>query len=264
MSQSRRRKREFLTENPICCFCGGRAPAEQPDHVPSRAFFRERQWPEGYEFPACARCNQATRYDERVVALLSRMYPDGPTESDKTATRKLMAAVARHDPAVLHELQLTARQRRRAAEEYDLAPRPGKARGDLPLVRLGGPLIRAAMLSFSRKLFCALYYKHSRHILGPTGGAGVRWYSNLRGDKDEILRDLIVNHMSRSPKLERSRTNLDDQFYYRWEFVESAERAVFFAVFRQSFGILGFVFQQLEELEWPSNAVIVRPYEHQH
>jgi len=56
MGQARRRRAaldRFLAEDPVCCFCGGSRAAETGDHVPGRAIFLERKWPEGYLFPAC-------------------------------------------------------------------------------------------------------------------------------------------------------------------------------------------------------------------
>lgn len=80
MGSSKRLKEKFLQENPLCCFCGGGRPAEEPDHIPSRSMFLNRQWPEGFEFPACVECNRETRYDEEIVAFISRVYPDSTGE----------------------------------------------------------------------------------------------------------------------------------------------------------------------------------------
>ncbi|MDT4290176.1 hypothetical protein RO575_11455 [Methylomonas sp. MO1] len=260
MSQSKNRKQQFLTSNPVCCFCGGVSPSEEPDHVPSRAFFTNRQWPEGYEFPACVTCNRASRHDEQVVAMLSRLYPESSNSADSAAIEKLMVAVSRNYPEVMEEMLPTLRQKRNAAKKYKLELQPGQTHADLPLLSVRGPLVNSAIHSFSRKLFCALYYKHAGQVLKSSGGIAVLWFSNLQIDEDKIPREL-GNVLSGFPKLERSRTNLDDQFFYRWAIADTKEVAVFLAFFRRSFAILGYVHQQADRFELPLGATIIRPFQ---
>jgi hypothetical protein len=83
LGSKKQKKINFLTKHPVCCFCGGETPATEPDHIPSRVLFDNRQWPEGYEFPACVACNRETRHDEQIVAMLSRAYPDTNTPESK-------------------------------------------------------------------------------------------------------------------------------------------------------------------------------------
>lgn len=256
---SKDRKARFLSEHPHCCFCGGATPSAEPDHVPSRAFFRAKQWPEGYEFPACVPCNRATRHDEQVVAMLSRLYPDPSTEEEKAEMRERVRAVAHNYPDVLRETQPNLRQLRRAAAKYGLERPQGKTYSDIPALSLEGPLVNLAVENFSRKLFCALYYKHAGQILCPEGGIAVRWYTNLQVEADEIPSSLSAVLIG-FPKLERSRMNLDDQFFYRWGIAETRAVAGFLAIFRQSFAILGIVHQSASEFQLPEQARILRPY----
>ena len=147
------RKRKFLLEHPLCCFCGGTAASAEPDHVPSRVFFESRQWPEGFEFPACVKCNRATRHDEQVVAMLSWIYPDATTEAGKAEVQERIRAVAHNYPAILEEMKPTVRELRNAVKKYDLKLTPGQSVADLPLLMANGPLINAAVENFARKLF---------------------------------------------------------------------------------------------------------------
>ncbi|MCQ8180705.1 hypothetical protein NP603_06275 [Methylomonas sp. SURF-1] len=260
MSQSKNRKQQFLSANPVCCFCGGVSSAQEPDHVPSRAFFTNRQWPEGYEFPACVDCNRASRHDEQVVAMLSRLYPESSNPADTRAMEKLMEAVSRNYPEVIEELLPTLRQKRNAAKKYKLELQPGQTHADLPLLSVSGPIVNSAIRSFSRKLFCVLYYKHAGQILKRSGGIALLWFSNLQIEEDNIPREL-ADVLSSFPKLERSRINLDDQFFYRWAIANTKEIAVFLTFFRRSFAILGYVHQHAERFELPPGFTIIRPFQ---
>jgi len=66
------------------------------------------------------------------------------------------------------------------------------------------------------------------------------------------------------PVLERSRTKLDDQFFYRWGLAtDSKAVGVFLAFFRRSFAMLGYVNQNARDFDaLGEDAQIVRPYEH--
>lgn len=252
-------KKRFLAEHPLCCFCGGETPSAEPDHVPSRAFFESRQWPEGFEFPACVRCNRATRHDEQVVAMLSWIYPDPSTEKGKAEVYERIRAVAHNYPAVLEEMRPSARQLRDAVKKYGVKRRPGQSLSELPVLSAKGPLVNAAVENFSRKLFCALYYKHTGQILPTSGGVAVRWYSNVQIERDEIPRSLAPV-LAGFPKLQRSRTNLDDQFFYRWGVADTKAVAAFLAFFRRSFAIIGYVNRDASDFKLPAGARIVRPF----
>jgi hypothetical protein len=70
MGNSRRKKEIFFQNHPICCFCGQREAVEI-DHLPSRACFDDRVFPDGFEFPSCSECNRGTSNEEQFIAMLS-------------------------------------------------------------------------------------------------------------------------------------------------------------------------------------------------
>jgi hypothetical protein len=259
MGAKSERKRRFLAQHPFCCFCGGFTPAAEPDHVPSRVFFESRQWPEGFEFPACVSCNRVTRHDEQIVAMLSWIYPDQVTEKGKAEVEERIRAVAHNYPAVIEEMRPTVRQLRNAVKKYDLKIDAGQSVADFPVLAVNGPLVNAAIENFSRKLFCALYYKHSGRILPASGGIAVRWFSNVQVEGDEIPRS-IAPVLLGFPKLERSRVNLDSQFFYRWGIADTNNAAAFLTFFRRSFAIVGYVNADAADFKLPDHARIVRPY----
>src|SRR5689334_3078896 len=101
-------------DHPHCIFCGGETRATTKDHVPSRQMFHKKDWPVGYEFPACRSCNETTSGDEQVVALMARMYPSGVTKDHDQELEGLFKAVRNNRPQVLVEWRPSRRQVRQA------------------------------------------------------------------------------------------------------------------------------------------------------
>ena len=126
MGAKSQHRRAFLSRHPKCCFCGGHRPAEEVDHVPSRVLFKDRHWPEGYEFPACARCNRATRLDEQVIAMLSLIHPDGHSPEERAEVQERIRAVAHNHPALLEEMKPSVSQLRQASRKYGIQPNQGQ------------------------------------------------------------------------------------------------------------------------------------------
>ena len=116
-SRADRHKQSFAA-HPWCCFRGGNVRATEEDHLPSRILFDDRRWPEGYVFPACEACNGASRHDEQVVAMLSRIYPDPKTPKEHAAVTERIRAVAHNFPEIMLEMKPTSNQVRAAARRY--------------------------------------------------------------------------------------------------------------------------------------------------
>lgn len=258
MGAKSKRRKAFLAQHPLCCFCGGSSPSEEIDHVPSRVLFKDRQWPEGYEFPACSRCNRATALDEQVVAMLSLVSTSTADPSLATLAQERMQAVANNLPAVFKEMRPTTSQLREAGRKYGIRPAPGQALRDLPLLSVRGPLVNAAITNFGRKLACALFYNHTGAVAPPDADIAVRWYSNLQLMNDEIpqeLAGLLVNF----PELRRAKSDLQDQFLYRWAVSDTGRMYVFLAMFREAFAILAFVNASEANRGTPEGATVLRP-----
>lgn len=202
MGSRKQKKQAFLENHPFCCFCGGQTRSDEPDHIPSRAIFLKRQWPDGYEFPSCKKCNSISRHDEQVVAMLSRLYP-GPDTVDKAKeVSERIRAVAHNYPEILEEMKARPEQVQNTLEKYKMQKPDGVALTDLPFLSVRGPLINNAVANFGRKLFLALHYKHTIKILPKEGGIAIRWYSNLQVENDEIPRE-FAPLVSGFPNLER-------------------------------------------------------------
>ncbi len=259
MGAKSKHRRAFLSKHPICCFCAGERLAEEVDHVPSRVLFKSRQWPEGYEFPACTKCNRATRLDEQVIAMLSLIRSNSASPAEDAEIQERIRAVAHNHPDVLEEMKPRVSQLRQASRKYGIQPSKGETFMDLPMLSVRGPLVNGAVDNFSRKLACALFYKHTNAIVPAHASIAVRWYSNLQIDNDEIPREL-ADVLMEFPRLERARNNLQDQFFYRWGISDTKSMVAFLCFFRQSFAILAFVNCSISFPTAPEEAHILRPY----
>lgn len=231
------------------------------DHIPARALFDQRQWPEGYEFPACEPCNRISRHDEHVVAMLSRLYPEADNENKKREFSERVRAVAHNYPGLLEEMSVSTDQAQDTLKKYNIQTPEGLALSDLPFLSVKGPLVCSAVASFGRKLFLALYYKHTNKILPREGGIAILWYSNLQVENGEIPVELAPL-VSGFPILERSRTDISEQFFYRFGVTDNLKASVFLAFFRQSFAILGYVNAKAVGIQLTENATILQPYQH--
>lgn len=237
----------FKKAHPLCIFCGGRAATETRDHVPSRQTFTSRAWPEGYLFPACRACNDATKHSEQVFALLTRTYPNPTTEAEHAELRKIMKGVSNNYPGVLLDIRPSARGVRRFFAERGQIKPLDRATISIPLLNLDGPLVRPHLATVARKIFSALHYMHSGKIIPPEGGIAWRIYSNTEAVEDRLPAD-IIKILGGQAQPVRSKKLLNDQFDYRYVTVDNGIAAAYFVTFRFSFAMLGAVTLDRAEL----------------
>jgi hypothetical protein len=239
-SRLNRRRTKFFSKHPFCCFCGGDERAVEEDHVPARALFDERLWPEGYNFPACKPCNEITRQDENVVAFLSRL---GPPEDDLTAVQKAeiircMDAMSRAYPEAMRSMDMSANEVRRKLKELGIPRPPGKFLKDIPLFNIGRPEFVVPVRNFGIKLFCALHYKHAGSVVPSSFEIAIRFFTNMQ--MDAISKE-IFKILGRRAEVVRSRNELDDQFHYIYAVTPDKLTSAYLCKFRQSFLLSGIV-----------------------
>jgi len=214
--------------------------SQEIDHVPGRVFFRNRQWPEGYEFPACANCNRATGYEEKVISFLARLNTNDHKLDEKDLV-KLGKDIAIHDPSFMNAIRMASANEIRNYLRQSRANKPiGVTLSDIPLIKVG-PVVDQAVRRYGCKLMLALWYKHTGTILSHTGGVRITWMTNA----SEMLGDGTLENtlaaLPGQPKMVRNSKHLGDQFIYRYGVSEDGKGAGFLVWFRQSFGILGLV-----------------------
>jgi hypothetical protein len=238
MGQAKMRKDQFFAQHPFCCFCGGAKSATTEDHIPARAFFTNRQWPNGYVFPSCDTCNQDTKANEAVAAAISRCSPGPSNENEKEELRRLIEGIINNDRATFDEMTDFGAKLHFFQESTSLIL-PYHYISEAPLIQIG-PLTHAHLDHFANKLIKALHYLHTKRIV-PTDAKILKGiYTNLSVIQGHgppgILRDLPG-----APTLERNRQPLRDQFAYEYGLSADHLRSVFSVRFRGSFLVGGFV-----------------------
>ena len=202
-------------------------------------------------FPACESCNSGTGREEQVVAMLSRLYPDGETGDQIAETARIIRAVAQYDPDVIREVSpsdedVTAFLRRRGVAAPAGLPLP-----DVPVLVVNGPLVVHCIATFVRKLYTALHYKETGLIVPPKGGIGWRWITNANPIEDQVPVDFL-RLLGGSPVVERARRNLQDQFDYVWDGLDDRTMVAYYVTFRESFALLGIVSMDAATLPEPA------------
>jgi hypothetical protein len=226
--------------------------------------FHERKWPEGYVFPACEPCNQATADDETLFALLCRISPRSTTEQKSLQTLKLLEAIRERQPDVFNTLF-------RQDVSLPTGPLYPIGRASLARTPVGSPFavsvdhpeIREQMKRCATKLFLSLHYRHTGKIVPGCGGVIYQWFTNATRLEDVPLNflELLV---TRTSALNWQKVNLDDQFEYRYG-IHGGDAAgfasVFIASFHGSMGMTGIVFDDLGHLkDGLSDRLVLQPF----
>ena len=254
IQSTRGSKKSFLSAYPYCCFCGGDTQATTIDHVPSIQLFSLRQRPAGLEFPACRKCNEATRIDELVVAWLARTYPDPTTEKERAEVRKLLKKIKRRRPLLLSELEPSWRQ------QYDFAKTEFRKDRIGGILNASGHLLNESVRKFGTKLGLALHYEHTTNIVPSDGGVWIRWFSNYDRATNNIPDDIFkIFSASGRHSLAAGRWTVEDQFSYAFAVADTQQMSAFFATFRLSFAIAMFVATSTEYFSHCEGMPISRP-----
>ena len=241
MASSSERKRKFLASNPICCFCGGQSKSEEPDHMPPRGFFSNRHAPEGYEFPACIKCNRATNDDEQMLCVITRFNTHNRTEATDSEYLIQLEAVQKRNPWFWEAVSPSAIETRRFLRRFGIAREEGKFLHEYNYVKIDDYRIHEAIYNFNSKQFIALYYKTYNEILTDKCEIFIVITPNTRNFEDDSNMD-FSNFFKHQPKMTRSSKNLEDQFWYRYGTATDSNATIFQTFYRNSFSVVGFVF----------------------
>ncbi len=153
------RQARFLKLHPLCCFCGGTRAATTVDHVPPKACFPVGHWPEEFEFPACAACNNGTsKYDTifGYFSILSDFNEENRTPGDRRRLASLENLIALRYPDALPD-PVTAQPIFRSGVLYTPSP--------VAYSVSATAAVKEAVAVINQKLAHALYYQRTGRIL---------------------------------------------------------------------------------------------------
>lgn len=237
MGQARKLRLEFLKRNPTCCFCGGDTPASTLDHQPGRVFFKDRQWPENFVFPACQSCNAISSDSEELLAVLLHGESDNV---DRTRYLKLISSINDRYPDLASDLtNQSANDNRRLFRKYNLTKPAGLAFGELPLIRMDSSFWDTHIDHFSRKLLLAIHYQCFGKIVPPEGGVSSRFFTNfdwISGNIPEKIADLPKKFVSPT----RNKQDLSAQFSITYNNLSEYDAGIFVCQFHGRALLVGF------------------------
>ena len=229
MGASKKKRARFLVEHPKCCYCG--EVANTIDHCPPRCIFPGRNWPESFEFPACAGCNSESRLDEQLIAVLARISLNPGNDPAKHAEwASLVQGVNNNQPEVLREwnnIQPTSIKRsfrNMFGKEGDFLRHSGYSMISL------GPISRGAIHRFAIKLSQALYYKHCQEVL--IGKVLCTQFDPEGLKKRSGALQTLLNLAPLSDDIKRNGASLLDNFAYRYNY--NLELGVLYVIARFS------------------------------
>lgn len=242
MGRSNQRRRALLAQHPSCCFCGV-APTEEPDHVPPKAAFFAREWPEEFEFPSCALCNRGTRLTDQYFSWHVRMFgwDDEQRAQDERNTSSLLTGIRNNQPHLLPGSMP-------CSKEWSLLTKHNLWGTDTRLVRLPREVI-GELEKMYRKMAVAFYYRHTGCILPSSAAvsATVDWNARLRPIEHAIS---LFKNFPRAVKPMRNGRDFLGQFIYSWDV--SADGSLFGFAAKFSSAALGMAVCYLKPEDIPA------------
>lgn len=248
----------FLSAHSQCYFCGD--PATTIDHVPSRECFLGRVGPEGYEFPACKECNNSAGRAEQTVALYRHCTDFSEDQRGKPQVRKLLDGLRNNSPTRMPIMNVTVNQKRRAALRSGITLQPGETFSSLPIIGINRE-VHDDFAIFSRRLTCALFYKHIGKVMPQTHMVKTQWMQFAHGKADELIAAITAD-MPNLTLAARVNTNIGQQFGYRWYADNETETFAFVAQFAKAFFVFGIASRSNEATTddgWKSHATEIVP-----
>lgn len=207
-------------------------PATEEDHIPARHLFRGRQWPQGYVFPACAQCNDASTMDELVLGWLMRIRVTDCSAADEAEMEEALAKLNRRRPEWVRQMRELSRiETRRELRQRRLSPEdfPG---GEVYIVTMP-PEFTDAVARYAQKLGRALYYLHIGRAVPARALVKVKAATNTEYLSPDFPWEKLKIVAGR-PVVTRAGRSLEDQFTYRYSVPDDGGGAYFLVQFGES------------------------------
>ncbi len=242
MGQSRTKQQSArdaaFSKTDRCVYCGGGTLATTVDHCPPRGIFLERNWPEGFVFPACAACNSGSRDEESLIAFMVRLNSTLNAEEDELFKRHVDRLARTHPEELQYLATAGASTKRRIARHIGVSPPPGSTYAELPLARLPERW-KEVMRSFGEKLTKAVHFHELGRICPTSCHVIVEIRSNALDMASPLSEDL-VSTMGRTHEIKRTKVDISDQFSYLTKRAGDGSVAMYVFSFNQSFSLMCF------------------------
>jgi hypothetical protein len=99
-------KAKRLQHRGPCIFCGN--PAQTVEHCPPKIMFLRSDRPSGWEFDACAACNEGSKSSDQIFAFFAYSNILDMTEAQEKHFRKIAAGIRNNQPQVIDEILLNS------------------------------------------------------------------------------------------------------------------------------------------------------------
>ena len=238
---TRERRAAFFAAHPNCIFCRGNSVATTIEHCPPRALFQFKQWPEGFEFPACITCNSGTANQDAVIAMLARMDPVTDRGNKDGKLTGLIANVHAHHPGMIRKMMLSPSEARKQNRKLGLTPPVGGTHQDTGAVRVTAEM-DAAVRVLASKLSKAIYFQDSAKAFPPDGCLLLNWFSNadIFSNGHYKIFAALKDIPGSLPILKRTGNHLNEQFEFKYSVTEEKNLFALQVCFGNSFGFVVF------------------------
>lgn len=256
MGESRKRKQKFFEAHPYCAFCGGSKPTETEDHQPARVFFKERQWPEGFVFPACQKCNGASRESERLLALF--VHGDG-NQSQSARYREHILSINREYPGLIDSLFPKSNNEKRDIIRRKGLTKPEGFLKDFHLVKINQEFWKEHIDMVFRKIFLGLHYQCYGNPLPLDGGMWIWVSTNADIPKLGYLSE-ILEQIENLAIPRRNKKYLNDQFSVRWSSIPDCNSGIFVIHLHEMFIATGITTDNIKQFDESGEFDAVTPF----
>lgn len=195
--------------------------------------FAGRNWPEGYEFPACGPCNQGSSLQDRLFAFTATVPVANALEGQRRVEwLALIRDINKDHPGLLQSLVMSTAEKRGALRSLAIALPPGQTIGGTGMLR-SVPDLEAAVQVVLTKLAKAVHYKQAGRIVPSGAAVQIRLYPNSELLAGRFPSDLL-NELLGEERLRRSGRDLGDQFNCWFGVTDDGANGVYICTFGES------------------------------
>lgn len=243
MGNAKYRLEKKRQEQPNCIFCGGSNEMQSIDHIPPISMFTGRARPKGLEFPACLHCNNGSKLNDNILALLSRMHSsEQGTDAYTADVATVMKSIANNFPELLHELNANSHDINSIELPESLQLEDGGG-----LIYADGPIVQNAIREIGAKIGLALHYERTGRIVPLSGGVCTILTTNLQAMTQGLSQE-ILHFFPHEKTLIQGKNNVSDQFTYATLQDERPDITAHWVTFRQAMALEIFVVEDLDSL----------------